>query len=133
MKEKNPSWHKIPIATIKIHDLLLVPIQIELDDRTVEELQDYLLKKIKDLKSKVLIIDVSAIELIDSYIAKVLVETAEMAYLLGTKTILVGIKPDIALTLSQMGMKINLETALSLEKALHKLGFTFKREGKNNS
>ncbi len=116
------------VPFIKLYNTLLVPIQIELDDTSVELLQEQLLERIRDRDIEAVIIDVSAIELIDSFIARALVDTAEMAHLMGVKTILIGMRPEIALTLSQMGMKVDIMTAVNLERALELLNIKVVKE-----
>jgi len=107
------------VPIIKLYDYLIVPIQIELDDITVEKLQMQLLNEISAKKARGIILDVSMVDVIDSYISYVLSETAAMAKAMECHTVICKIQPNVALTLAQMGIKLeNVYTANSLESAL---------------
>ncbi|WP_252227308.1 STAS domain-containing protein [Caldicoprobacter algeriensis] len=110
------------VPTIKLYDYLIVPIQIELDDATVEKLQLQLLNEISEKNIKGIIIDVSMVDVIDSYISFVLSETAGMAKAMGCYTVICGIQPAVALTLAQMGVRLrDIFTARNLEDAIDML------------
>ncbi len=82
-------------------------------------MQDDILAKIQETNAKGLIIDVTAIDVLDSFITRVLVEIAKMANIMGVKTVLVGMQPAIAITLVEFGMELTgIQTALNLEKGL---------------
>ncbi|WP_027717186.1 STAS domain-containing protein [Desulfovirgula thermocuniculi] len=118
MKEA-PSNPEQVVPVLQIADFLLVPIQIDLDDKTVGLLQEQLLKEIARTRAKAIILDVRMVEVIDSYISYTLSETAAMARLMGCRTILCGIRPPVALTLAQMGIALGeLSIARDLEHAL---------------
>ncbi|MGB9661746.1 MAG: STAS domain-containing protein [Moorellaceae bacterium] len=107
------------VPVLRVADYLLVPIQIDLDDRTVERLQKQLMEEIERTRAKAVILDVRMVEVIDSYISYTLSETAAMARLMGCRTILCGIQPYVALTLAQMGVVLQeLLVARDLEHAL---------------
>ncbi|MCG0279094.1 MAG: STAS domain-containing protein [Thermanaeromonas sp.] len=107
------------VPILQIADFLLVPIQIDLDDRTVGRLQQQLMREIERTRAKAVILDVRMVEVIDSYISYTLSETAAMARLMGCRTILCGIQPPVALTLAQMGVVLEeLTVARDLEHAL---------------
>lgn len=111
---------RIPI--LKLHDYLLVTIQIELDDQTAVEFQEDLLKKIYETGAKGAVIDLTSVDMIDSYIAKILGDVVKMANLQGTKVVLTGIQPAVAMTLIDLGIKLNeVPTSLDLERGLEKL------------
>ena len=108
---------KIPI--IKLGSNLLVSIQVELDDMLAIQLQDDITNEIVKTGAKGLIIDVSAIQIMDSYIARVINNIGNNAQIMGAKTVLVGLQPAIAITLVEMGMAMNcVRTALNLEMGL---------------
>lgn len=118
------------VPTIILFGCMLVPIQIELDDATVESLQNQILDEIhKNDKIKAVIIDVSMLDIIDSYMSYTLSETAAMARLMGCRTIVCGIRPAVALTLAQMGVPLSegIEVARDLEHALLLVGAPFLR------
>lgn len=107
------------VPTIKLYDYLLVPIQIELDDTTVEKLQIQILGEIQESNIRGIVIDVSMVDIIDSYISFTLSETAGMAKMMGCHTVLCGIQPQVALTLAQMGVKLkDIIVARDLEDAI---------------
>ncbi|HBT20554.1 MAG TPA: sulfate transporter [Peptococcaceae bacterium] len=120
MAEKEGTAMKSKVVpTIKLYDYLLVPIQIELDDNTVERLQMQILHEIHENDVRGIIIDVSMVDVIDSYISFVLSETAGMAKAMGCHTVICGIQPQVALTLAQMGIRLkDIITARSLEDAI---------------
>jgi rsbT antagonist protein RsbS len=108
-----------PIPILKIGPTLLASIQIELHDTVVDSFQNDVLEEIEKTGAKGLIIDISALETVDSYVARVLANTAKMAKLMGTETVIVGMRPAVAATLVRMGYFMEgIHTALSLEEGL---------------
>src|SRR5262245_13986099 len=108
-----------PIPILKLGSTLLATIQIELHDTVVDSFQNDVLEEIEKTASNGLIIDVSALETVDSYVARMLANTAKMAKLMGTETVIVGIRPAVAATLVRMGYLMDgINTALSLEEGL---------------
>ncbi|HET7579381.1 MAG TPA: STAS domain-containing protein [Bacillales bacterium] len=111
---------KIPI--LKLYDYLLVTIQVDLDDRTVLEFQEDLLNKIHETGAKGVFIDLTAVSVIDSFIAKVLGDVVDMSTLMGSRVILTGIQPAVAITLIDLGINMkNVTTAMDLEQGVDKL------------
>lgn len=111
---------RIPI--LKLYDCLLVSIQWELDDATALQFQEDLLKKIHESNSSGVVIDITSIDFIDSFIAKVLGDVVSMSKLMGAKVVITGIQPAVAITLIELGINLkDVYTALDLEKGLEKL------------
>ena len=108
------------IPILKIGDILIVTIQTELTDREIEELNHDILDRIAKVGAEGLIIDISALKVVDSFMARSLNSIASASTLLGSKTVVVGIQPAVALTLVELGLRISwgVETALNLEKGL---------------
>lgn len=107
------------VSTIKYKDYLLVPVQIDLDDQTVDALQEQILQEIEKLRIKGVVMDVSMVDIIDSYISFTLSETATMARMMGCAMVVSGIQPNVALTLAQMGIKLeNIIVARDLKHAI---------------
>src|SRR5215510_6043530 len=107
------------IPILKIGQTLLATIQIELHDTVVDGFQNDVLEEIEKTGAKGLIIDISALETVDSYVARMLANTAKMAKLMGTETVIVGMRPAVAATLVRMGYFMEgIQTALSLEEGL---------------
>lgn len=114
---------KIPI--LKLYNCLLVSIQWELDDQTALTFQEDLLNKIYETGANGVVIDLTSVDMIDSFIAKVLGDVITMSKLMGAKVVLTGIQPAVAVTLIELGIALEeIETALDLEQGLE----TLKRE-----
>lgn len=110
------------VTILKMGDNIIVPIQVELHDRAARKVQVDILKKIEDTSVSGLIIDVSAVTVVDSFLGRLLAETARMAGMMGTKTVLVGLKKEVVITLIQLGMaRQDLHTALNMEYGLELL------------
>lgn len=111
---------RIPI--LKLKDCLLVSIQWELDDQTALEFQEDLLQKIHLTSARGIVIDITSIDFIDSFIAKVLGDVIDMSKLMGAKVVITGIQPAVAITLIELGIRLeDVMTALDLENGLDKL------------
>src|SRR5213594_4223245 len=107
------------IPILKIGPTLLATIQVELHDTVVDSFQNDVLEQIEKTGTRGLIIDISALETVDSYVARMLANTAKMAKLMGTNTVIVGMRPAVAATLVRMGYYMEgITTALSLEEGL---------------
>jgi rsbT antagonist protein RsbS len=108
-----------PIPILKFGATLLATIQIELHDTIVDAFQNDVLEEIERTAARGLIVDISALETVDSYVARMLANTAKMAKLMGTETVIVGMRPAVAATLVRMGYLMEgIQTALSLEEGL---------------
>ncbi|PYZ92118.1 RsbT antagonist protein RsbS [Salipaludibacillus keqinensis] len=111
---------RIPI--LKLHDYLLISVQVELDDQTALQFQEDVLEKIHEEGSRGVVIDLTSVEMIDSFIAKVLGDVVDMSNLMGAKVVLTGIQPAVAITLIDMGIVLDeVPTALDLEQGLERL------------
>ena len=108
-----------PITILKIGTTLLATIQIDLHDTVVDAFQQDVLEQIEKTGAKGLIVDISAMETVDSYVARMLANTGKMAKLMGANTVIVGMQPAVAATLVRMGYFMEgITTALSLEEGL---------------
>lgn len=108
---------KIPI--LKLYDYLLITIQVDLDDQTVLEFQEDLLNKIHETGANGVVIDLTTVDIVDSFIAKVLGDVVDMSTLMGSQVVLTGIQPAVAITLIDLGINMkDVETALDLEQGL---------------
>ena len=109
----------VPIPILKIGRTLLATIQIDLHDTVVDAFQNDVLEEIEKTAASGLIIDISALETVDSYVARMLANTGKMAKLMGADTVIVGMRPAVAATLVRMGYFMEgITTALSLEEGL---------------
>jgi len=114
-------YDQIPI--LRIGPTLLVTIQVELHDAVAEAFQESLLTAIERGGATGLVVDISALDMVDSYVARILAETGRMAKLMGTDTVLVGMRPEVAATLVRMGYGMEgVRTALNLDDGLALLG-----------
>jgi rsbT antagonist protein RsbS len=109
----------IEVTILKIGDIIIVPIQTELHDLAANSLQENILKKIEKVGARGLIIDVGVVTIIDSFMGRVLVDTAKMAGLMGAKTVIVGMKKEVVMTLLQLGLMMqDLHAALNIEDGM---------------
>lgn len=112
------------IPVLKIGSFLMVSIQTDLHDSLAQQLQDTILYKIRDTQAKAVLIDITAMEIVDSFIARVLSETAQMASVMDAQVVLVGMRPAVTMTLVDMGMTLpGVQTAIDVETGLRKLGY----------
>ena len=112
---------EIPI--LYVHGVMLVSIQTDLHDALIHQLQNDILSALENKPARGLVLDVSAVGIMDTFTARALAQTAQMASLMGTRTIVAGMHPSIALTLTEMGFSaFGFETALNLDGAIEILG-----------
>ena len=110
------------VPLLRFGDILVASIQVDLTDEAAVAFRSHLLHKINDEHAQGVIIDVTSLDVVDSFMASILNDTASMARLLGAKVVLTGIQPTVALTLVEMGRElIGVETALSLQQGIDKL------------
>lgn len=110
------------IPILQIGRNLIVPVQGDLYDQLVLELQTEILGRIERTTAAGLILDVTALEFVDSFMARVLNDIATMASLMGTRTVVVGISPAVAIILMDLGLQLTeVPTARDLEKGLELL------------
>ena len=108
---------RIPI--LKMGRFLLVTIQVDMHDRLALALQDDLTSQIVKWKARGVLIDISALEMVDSFIGRMLGTIASMARLLDSDTVVVGMQPSVAITLVELGLSLKgIRTALDVEKGM---------------
>ena len=111
---------RIPI--LRMGDLLLVTIQVDMHDKLALTLQDDLTAKIADVGAKGVLIDISSLEIVDSFIGRTLANIASMARVLDAQTVVVGMQPAVAITLVELGMSLpGIRTALNVESGMQYL------------
>ena len=111
---------RIPI--LKMGDCLLVTIQVDMHDRLVMALQEDLTNRISETGARGVLIDVSALDMVDSFIGRMLGNIAAMSRVLDAQTVVVGMRPAVAITLVELGMSLaGVRTALNLEKGMELL------------
>jgi rsbT antagonist protein RsbS len=108
---------RIPI--LKMGEFLLVTIQVDMHDRLAMTLQEELTNQIVKQRARGVLIDISTLEMVDSFIGRMLGSIASMARLLDADTVLVGMQPSVAITLVELGLSLEgIRTALDVEKGM---------------
>src|ERR1043165_10250094 len=107
------------ISVIKVRDMLMVTMPPDPDDATISLLEEKTLTAMEKHESASLVLDISAVETLDSFFARTVSETAKMVALMGGRTIIAGMRPAVAVTATQIGLTLgNIETALNVDRAL---------------
>ncbi len=107
------------IAILKMGEFLLVTIQVDMHDRLALTLQDDLTSQIVEHRARGFLIDISTLEMVDSFIGRMLGSIAGMASLLDAQTVVVGMRPSVAITLVELGLSLpGIRTALDVEKGM---------------
>lgn len=107
------------ISVLKVRDVLLVTVPPDPDDSTVAALQEHVLRAMERYEAKGLVLDIAAVEAVDSYFARTITETAQMVWLMGGRTVITGMRPSVAMTTVQLGLLFpNALTALDVDRAL---------------
>jgi rsbT antagonist protein RsbS len=110
------------IPVLKTGEYLITSPQVTLHDRLAVQFKDNVLRRIVETKAKGLVLDVSAIDIVDSFLVRQIGEIATAAGIMGAKVVVVGIRPDVAMTLVEMGFEFrDIYTARDLEGGLEKL------------
>lgn len=111
---------RIPI--LKMGDALLVTIQVDMHDQLAMTLQDDLTERISETRAKGVLIDISSLEIVDSFIGRTLANIAGMSRILDASTVVVGMRPAVAITLVELGMSLEgVRTALNVELGMQLL------------
>jgi rsbT antagonist protein RsbS len=109
------------VSILRQGDFLIASIHAALDDTELARFQEDVIDQIGQLRAHGVIIDVAALDVLDSYGSKALRDLAHMARLRGAATVIVGIQPDVAYSVVQLGMDLDIRTALDLEQGLNLL------------
>ncbi|MBD2081276.1 STAS domain-containing protein [Leptolyngbya sp. FACHB-17] len=107
------------ISILQMGNFLLVTIQVDMHDRLALTLQDDLTTRISETSAHGVLIDISALEIVDSFIGRVLSNIAKMSRVLDAETVVVGMQPAVAITLVELGLSLTgIRTALNIEKGM---------------
>jgi rsbT antagonist protein RsbS len=110
------------ISVVKVRDVLLVTMPADPDDASVSALQMTVLQMMEQSEAAGLVLDISAVETLDSFFARTVAETAQMAALMGGRTVIAGMRPSVAITATQLGLTLgSTMTALDVDRALDTL------------
>ncbi len=111
---------RIPI--LKMGRFLLVTIQVDMDDRLADSLQNDLTSRISQTGARGVLIDISSVDLVDSFIGRMLANVAAMARVLDAETVVVGMRPAVAITLVELGLSLpGIRTALNVDRGMRLL------------
>ena len=112
---------RIPI--LRMGDLLLVSIQVDMHDQLALALQDDLTAQIEKTGARGVLIDISALDMVDSFIGRMIGNLSKMSRILDARTVVVGMRPAVAITLVELGLNLEgVDTALNVEKGMALLG-----------
>jgi rsbT antagonist protein RsbS len=119
---------RIPI--LKINQFLLVTIQVDMHDRLAMTLQDDLTARISATGAKGVLIDISSLDIVDSFIGRMLANISAMSRVLDAETVVVGMQPAVAITLVELGLTLDgIRTALHVERGMEILRASLRARG----
>jgi rsbT antagonist protein RsbS len=123
---------RIPI--LQMGEFLIVSIQVDMHDRLAMALQDDLTNRITDTQAHGVLIDISSLEIVDSFIGRILGNIAKMSQILDAQTVVVGMQPAVAITLVELGLSLTgIRTALNVEKGMALLRASLKATAGGNA
>ncbi len=118
---------RIPI--LSMGNILLVTVQVDMHDKLAMALRDDLAGRISETRARGVLIDISALDVVDSFIARTFGAIAQMAQVMDAQTVVVGMRPSVAITLVEMGVTMpGVRTALSVDKGMALLRFCVERD-----
>ena len=110
------------ISVVKLHDLLLVTVPPDPGDELISALQEQVLEAMARHEAKGLVLDISTVQTLDSFFARTVAETVQMVALMGGRTVLAGMRANVAVTATQLGLTVGKTlTALDVDQALDML------------
>ena len=108
---------RIPI--LKVGRVLVVPIQVDMDDQTVIGLQERVLSELERTGARGVLMDISLLEMVDSFIGRMLSDIAAMARIMDARTVVAGMRPAVAITLVELGLELRgVETVLNVDEGI---------------
>ena len=123
---------RIPI--LRMGNFLLVTIQVDMHDRLAMALQEDLTEKIVSSRARGVLIDISSLEIVDSFIGRMLANIAAMARVLDARTVVVGMRPAVAITLVELGLSLTgVRTALNVERGMDLLRAGIEARGREHA
>jgi rsbT antagonist protein RsbS len=123
---------RIPI--LKMGEFLLVTVQVDMHDRLALALQEDLTERIAQTRAAGVLIDISSLEIVDSFIGRMLGTIAAMSRVLGAETVVTGMQPSVAITLVELGLSLSgVRTALNVERGMQLLRSSLDRLNENHA
>jgi rsbT antagonist protein RsbS len=120
------------IPIIKVGEFLLVSIQVDMHDRLALTLQDDLTEQIVKTGARGVLMDISSLQVVDSFIGRMLGNISAMSRILDAETVIVGMQPAVALTLVELGMSLTgIRTALNVDKGMEILRLSLSRQARS--
>src|SRR5437868_2296092 len=114
------------IPVMKVGRVLIVPIQVDMHDQTVIHLQERILTELERTGARGVLIDISLLEMVDSFIGRVLSDIAAMARIMDARTVVVGMRPAVAITLVELGLELRgVDTVLNVDEGIRLLRSEF--------
>jgi len=108
----------INVAVLRLRNVLIVSVPGDPDDHVITGLQDKILNSMMRYRAKGVILDLSTVDIVDSFFARTIIDTAQMINLMGGRTIIAGMLPSVAITATQLGLTFeNIETCLNVDTA----------------
>ncbi len=121
---------RIPI--LRMGDVLLITIQVDMHDQLAAVLQHDLTERIRATTARGVVIDISGLDMVDSFIGRMLADTSRMSRILGARTVVVGMQPAVAITLVELGVSLEgVDTALDVERGMALLRTVTARPGQH--
>ena len=121
------------IPILRLEHFLLVTIQVDMHDRLAMALQEDLTARIVTDRARGVLIDISALDIVDSFIGRMLGNIAGMARILDAETVVVGMQPSVAITLVELGLSLpGIRTALNVDRGMALLRSSIEAEGNAN-
>lgn len=128
----NGAHQRIPI--LKVGRVLIVPIQVDMDDQTVLQLQEQILSELERTSARGVLIDISLLEMVDSFIGRMLSDIAAMARIMDARTVVVGMQPAVAITLVELGLELSgVDTVLNVDEGIKLLRGEFNLDGEDEA
>jgi rsbT antagonist protein RsbS len=122
------------IPLLKIGEFLLVTVQVDMHDRLAVALQDDLTDRIVSSRARGVLIDISALDIVDSFIGRMLGNIASMARILDAETVVVGMQPSVAITLVELGLALpGIRTALNIDRGMDLLRAAIEETGETGA
>jgi rsbT antagonist protein RsbS len=117
------------IPILQMGEFLLVSIQVDMHDRLAMSLQDDLTTRVAETGARGVLIDISALEIVDSFIGRMIANMSSMARVLDAETVVVGMRPAVAITLVELGLSLSgVQTALNIDKGMNLLRRALSRQ-----